>query len=207
MKKVVAIVSSFCFFCCAPQLDAGVKSVNIEPPKKETPKRSVTREDADAYIAGISERLTVYNEWWDKVYESDSLLYQGITQCMNPSEVVVSLGAVSKNVVRTYTIGLSKDGKSHIFYSGKHKSMHPPSSFVEKDSSDGISFFLSEFAFVFDGDSLIGVRPQWLKGHGTPEYKKHLSDCAAKYGVNVLEAISEAEFDQREFDSYFENKE
>lgn len=85
--------------------------------------------------------------------------------------------------------------------------MFPSCLFVEKDSGDGISFFFSEFAFVFDGDSLIGVRPQWLKGHDSPEYNKHLSDCAAKYGVNVLDAISEAEFDQREFDSYFENKE
>ena len=205
MKIVFLFILLFCFICCAPHSDLTVKSANQEPTKVELTRKKLSKEELDSIHADIDKRQSSYNDWWNRIYKSDTLLYQSMTECVYPSESgqLVSVGPSSENVVTVVFVGLSKDNKSYISYSDKSNKVHLDS--LRKKEPNEIWLYQTDFAFVFEKDSLIGVRPQWDENRN-PELEKHLSKCAAKYGINVLEGISNAEFTQNEFERFYGEK-
>lgn len=198
MRLFITFVVFLCFASCASHSDTKIVSLNPEK-KAESHQRKFSKEEIDAIHADIIKRLSAYGEWWSRVYESDSLLYQGIVECVTPVGLVVYVGPVSENVVKTNTMAVSKDGKTHVAYINE-----PVGSFMKIDSGY-IDIFYADFAFVFDKDSLVGVRPQWSGGHSTSEYKNKMSECAAKYGVSILDEVSDEEFNRGEFERFYGN--
>ena len=205
MKIVFLFILLFCFICCAPHSDFTVKSANQEPTKVELTRKKLSKEELDSIHADIDKRQSSYNDWWNRIYKSDTLLYQSMTECVYPSESgqLVSVGPLSENVVTVVFVGLSKDNKTYISYSDKSNKVRLDT--LRKEEPNEIWIYQTDFAYVFEKDLLIGVRPQWDENRN-PEFEKYLSNCAAKYGINVLEGISNAEFTQNEFERFYGGK-
>ena len=205
MKIVFLFILFFGLICCAPHSNITVKSTNPESTKVESTRKKLSKEKLDSIHADIDKRLSSYNDWWNRIYKSDSLLYQRMMECVYPSESrqLVSVGPSSENVVTDVFVGLSKDNKSHISYSDKSNKVRLDS--LRKKEPGKMWIYQTDFAFVFEKDLLIGVRPQWDENRN-PEFEKYLSNCAVKYGINVLEGISNAEFTQNEFERFYGGK-
>jgi len=134
---------------------------------------------------------------WKQNYNRDTSLYQGITSCMYPDYVgyddneVVTVAPLVENVVATRTEGFSIDGKTHIIYNFSPLDFLSPLDSLIKKTDGVIHFFPMSFSFVFSGDSLLGVRPQWdYNTQSTSDYKNSLNKCATKFGVKTLDEIS-----------------
>lgn len=203
MKKYFFFVGFLVLlFSCATS-DNRAKDLNAQNQRENKSIAKPTTKEKNPIIMEMEKQFSVYQEQWRKIYAKDTALYQGITKCMYPSETVVEVGPMAKNLVSANEVGYSIDGESHLFFVDRPNDSLKIDEIRERKQ---ITTFISSFAFVFDEDTLLGVRPQWIERYkSTPEYRKKLSACTEKYGVKVLEEVSSQDVYDKELERYRNN--
>lgn len=82
MKIFFVSILSFCFICCVPYSKSTVESAKLEPAKVDSTRKKLSEKEWDIIEADIDKRLSSYIDWWNRIYKSDTLLYQSMMECV-----------------------------------------------------------------------------------------------------------------------------